>query len=97
MPGKSRSFHGKRRGRRRESRRVVPQAIKSASTPAAVPSTPAITQPKPASQVTPAAKTQVKSQPELMLKITPVSELKRIGIIAGSMFVILFILAFILK
>lgn len=98
MPDKARNYPRKRRGKRREVRRPIAQAAKSA--PAAVsPSLPKATtiQPKPAPQVFSGAKAPAKPASQQMLKITPLKELKRIGIIAGSMFLILFILAFILK
>ena len=98
MPDKARNYSGKRRGKRREVRRPIAQAANSPA--AAAPSTPqaaAIQSAKPAFQVPSAAKVSSKPAPQLILKITPVKELKRIGIIAGSMFLILFILAFIIK
>ncbi len=98
MPDKARNYSGKRRGKRREVRRPIAQA---ANSPAAValstPQAVAIQSAKPAFQVTSVAKAPSKSASLQMLKITPVKELKRIGIIAGSMFLILFILAFIIK
>lgn len=98
MPDKARHYQGRRRGKRREVRRPGPQELTGASAPASAvsPQTAAI-QPKPAAQFTSGTKPGVKPATEQMLKITPVKELKRIGIIAGSMFLILFILAFILK
>lgn len=99
MPDKARNYQGRRRkGRRREARRPIPQAAKSASAPVSTASPQVTTiQPKPTLQASSGAKAPAKPSAGLILKVTPVSELKRIGIIAGSMFVILFILAFILK
>lgn len=98
MPDKARNYQGRRRGKRREARRPIPQAAAGASAPISAVSTPTTAvQPKPAFQVPSWAKTTGKPSAEQILKVTPVKELKRIGIIAGSMFLILFILAFILK
>lgn len=98
MPDKAKYYQGRRRGRRREARRPIPQAAKSTPVSVSTSSTQVPTiQPKPDNQSPSGVKTSSKTSPELILKVTPVKELKRIGIIAGSVFLILFILAFILK
>ncbi len=99
MPDKTRQYQGRHRGRRRGARRPLGQTGAPGTAPSASatpPRAPAV-QPRPFSQPPPAAKASGKLSLEQALKVTPVKELKRIGIIAGSMFLILFILAFILK
>lgn len=94
MPDKSKQFYGRRRNRRRDTRRPLPQAVRNAPVAQAQETSGQV---KPLAQAASAARVPVKAPPQLALKVKPVKELRRIGIIAGSMFLILFILAFLLN
>ena len=98
MPDKSRNYHGRRRAKRKETTRPIARTASSpAATAPSIPQAAATQSTKPAFQVPSVAKASSKPASPQILRITPVKELKRIGIIAGSMFLILFILAFIIK